>query len=124
MATILNLTQHVATTEQVASGVVEPTDKMQIQKLLTFDELPTTVELELRAFALASTAKDDPGFEGSVMIGGAPYFMATLEHTLRVFGIRALHAFSRRESIDEAQADGSIKKTQVFRHAGFIEVKG
>jgi len=124
MAKILNLTQHAATPEQIAFGVVEPTDKQHIQMLLTFNELPTTVELDTRAFALASAASDDPGFEGVVMIGGAPYFMATLEHMFRAFGIRALHAFSRRESIDEVQADGSIKKTQVFRHTGFIEVKG
>ncbi len=123
MNKILNLTQHAATSDQLAAGVVEPMNKKEVQNLLTFDKLPTAVDLDFRALALVAAAENDPRFEGAVMIGGAPFFMAPLEHMLREAGIRALYAFSQRESIDEAQADGSIKKTQVFRHAGFVEVK-
>lgn len=37
---ILNLTQHTATADQVAAGVVEPKDKKKIQEMLTFTEKP------------------------------------------------------------------------------------
>ena len=55
------------------------------------------------------------------MIGGAPFFMGPLERALRENGITPLYAFSKREAADIKQADGSIKKTQIFRHVGFVE---
>lgn len=123
MQKIINLTQHQATAEQVAAGVVEPADKKKVQALITFDEMPKDGEIESCAYEVAQCALSDPNFQGSVMIGGAPFFMAPLEHALHAYGIRTLYAFSKRESIDQLQADGSVKKTQVFRHAGFIEAK-
>ena len=74
----MNLTQHVATPEQVEAGVFEPSaeDKKMIQKLLTFDEIAET---------------------------------------------ESWHMY-QRESIDQVQPDGSVKKTAVFRHCGFVEV--
>ena len=57
-----------------------------------------------------------------VMIGGAPYFMSTLEKVLKEHGFTPLYAFSKRESIEEKMPDGSVKKVQVFRHIGFVEV--
>jgi hypothetical protein len=134
MTRILNLTQHVATPDQVAVGVFEPKNKAAVQALLTFDEMPTQAELRDRAWELKKLTtgeltapwpweNDGSAITWAVMIGGAPYFMAHLEHTFRMCGIQTLYAFAKRESVDEAQADGSIKKTQVFRHAGFIEVE-
>lgn len=122
MTKILNLTQHVATPDQIAAGIVEPALKAAVQLLITFDELPGADHLRDCAMRLSALALADPSYDGVVMIGGAPYFMAPLERALRVCGIRTLYAFAKRESVDVAQADGSIKKTQVFRHAGFVEV--
>lgn len=123
MNKILNLTQHNATPDQVAVGVVEPVNKVVAQALITFDELPTCGRLRENAEQLAVLALADPSFDGTVMIGGAPFFMAPPERAFKMRGIRTLYAFSKRESIDQAQADGSIKKTQVFRHAGFVEME-
>ncbi len=117
---ILNLTQHAATQDQVASGVVEPADKHLVQALITFDALPDAMELRAKATALAQMAAYDR-FD-TVMIGGAPFFMAPLEKALRERNIKVLYAFSQRESVDEMQKDGSVRKTHVFRHAGFVEV--
>lgn len=117
---ILNLTQHSATLEQIAAGVVEPADKHLVQALITFDNLPDANELKAKAAALAQMAAYDR-FD-TVMIGGAPFFMAPLEKALRERNIKILYAFSKRESVDELQTDGSVKKIQVFRHAGFVEV--
>ena len=117
---ILNLTQHDATPDQAVAGVVEPADKELVRALITFVDLPDARELKAKAAALAQMVAYDR-FE-TVMIGGAPFFMAPLEQALRERNIKVLYAFSKRESVDEVQKDGSVKKTQVFRHAGFVEV--
>ena len=46
--------------------------------------------------------------------------MAPLEDALRRVGIVPLYAFSIRESLDQIQPDGSVRKTAVFRHQGFV----
>lgn len=128
---ILNLTQHTATPEQ---GVVEPADKATVAGLLTFEELPTVFDIAARARALAEIARAHfdahVGYLGGgslgagkcAMIGGAPFLMSALEGALTEAGIRPLYAFSLRESAETVQPDGSVRKTQVFRHIGFVEV--
>lgn len=119
MKSILNLTQHAATAEQVTAGVVEPADKGMVQTLITFDELPTMEQVRASAEAVAELAAHAGA--SAAMIGGAPFFMGPLEVALRNRGVTPLYAFSRREAADVTQADGSVKKTQVFRHVGFVE---
>ena len=116
---ILNLTQHAATADQIAAGVVEPADKVLVRDSLTFNELPCAGDLLHSADRLAKLAQAS-GHEAA-MIGGAPFFMGPLERALAVAGVKVLYAFSVRESVDEKLPDGSVKKTQVFRHAGFVE---
>jgi hypothetical protein len=125
---IINLTQHAATPEQVAAGVVEPLDKQAVARLLTFDSLPTRAEIEARAEALATLAvgesqRDASGDWPEVLIGGAPFFMAPLERALLAARLQAVHAFSLRQSAEEKQADGSVRKVAVFRHVGFISAE-
>lgn len=120
MTTILNLTQHDATPDQVAAGVVEPADKVEIRKVITFDDLPSREHLLATADLLAGLAERMQ--VEAVMIGGAPFFMAPLERALRARGIKPLYAFSKREaSVDTHRPDGSVGKNQVFRHIGFVE---
>lgn len=133
---ILNLTQHTATQEQKAQLVVEPRMcKDKIRELLTFEEIPTKEEIEARASELAEIAASEAShYAGDtdnmiwitrVMIGGAPYLMGALEKAILEcpdWGFRPVYAFSKRESIDQPQPDGSVKKIQVFRHLGFVEV--
>ena len=118
---ILNLTQHVATPEQVLAGVVEPKNKEAVQALLTFERLPTLPEVQERAAKLAAIAAsyDCAG----VMIGGAPYLMAPLELALHDVGCggKVLYSFSERVSVEQSQPDGSVRKVQTFRHAGWVE---
>lgn len=115
---ILNLTQHTATPEQVAAGVVNAEAQATIGALLTFEFRPTMAEVRERAERLADlAAKADCD---AAMIGGAPYLMAPLEAALALRGIRPLYAFSQRESAEEIQPDGSVRKVAVFRHAGFV----
>ena len=117
---IINLTQHEATPEQIAAGVVEPSPetKAKIQQALTFDTLPSQAEIAAAAASLAWLA-DESG-EAVAMIGGAPFLMSALEEVLTEIGIRPIYAYSRRESVEQTQADGSVRKAAVFRHLGFV----
>ena len=117
---ILNLTQHGATAEQAEAGVVEPQSKGVVQSLLTFNTLPTVTEITERAKKLAILARAEGAT--AVMIGGAPFLMGALQDTLMEFDITPLFAFSVRESVETENADGSVSKTAVFRHLGFVKV--
>jgi len=139
MNRILNLTQHTPTPEQIAAGVTcgdinDLSQPREIASLLTFDTLPTPVEVRHRAERLAEIASKattlvDYGGDSGLcanerfqfaMIGGAPYLMAPLESALRAHGITPMYAFSVRESVDQVQPDGSVRKVATFRHAGFV----
>lgn len=130
---ILNLTQHAATQEQLAAGVVDlPERKLaELKALLTFDTIPTAVDLKCRAekierLAVAFLCEITPENELlddvdlAAMIGGAPFFMATLESHLKERAIRPLYAFSRRDSVEVVTPEGVVKQA-VFRHLGFYE---
>jgi len=120
--TIINLTQHAATAEQLAAGVFDVPNEGARRELLmqlTFGDLPEDGEIVERAAAVASIAM---AFGArAAMIGGAPYLMSALERELREGGITPLYAFSRRESVEEKLPDGSVRKVAVFRHLGFVE---
>ena len=118
---IINLTQHAATQDQIDQGVFDLTSYAHTQLLeyLTFHEIPTKRDLEARAEGIASLAIDSEATHA--MIGGAPYLMAPLETAIRSHGIIPLYAFSKRESVEQTQKDGSVRKVNVFRHVGFVE---
>lgn len=127
---IVNLTQHPATTEQLASGVfdLEPAARETMCEWLTFSTLPNGQEIEERARLLAGVAAGDsrtvsaPSGVNYAMIGGAPFLMSALENALIERGITPVYAFSNRESVESVQADGSVRKVNVFRHAGFVQI--
>jgi hypothetical protein len=117
---ILNLTQHTATPEQIAAGVVElgTYQRHHLTALLTFDALPSPEDIARRAEEIADIAASSD--TGSAMIGGALWLMAPLEAALRARSIAPVYAFSVRSSVDETLPDGSTRKVAVFRHAGFV----
>lgn len=119
MATIINLTQHAATAEQMAAGVADlpAAQRAKLQQLLTFDAPPTAEEIRARAETVALLAV---GHEAA-MLGGALWLMGPLTAALRAAGVRPVFAFTCREAEEQPQADGSVKKVAVFRHAGFVE---
>jgi hypothetical protein len=123
---ILNLTQHAATPEQLADGVRDLDAELRalLTAALTVEDLPTKAEILSRCqavvdIALSTEANEPPC---TVMIGGAPWMMGPLAHELREqVGCRCLFAFSKREAVETTGPDGSVKKSSVFRHAGWIE---
>ena len=139
---ILNLTQHPATPEQVAAGVFNAEDD-RIKNALTFNTLPTPQEIETKALTLATLAQhhlywhiigknehlspnedDDTVLammvDMEVMIGGAPYLMPQLEKALRVANLTPVYAFSKRESVEVILDNGDVRKTNIFKHLGFV----
>jgi hypothetical protein len=123
---VWNATQHTATADQKDQGVVDLPEEARekLCHLLTFEELPTAEVLRVRStiiagFVMAAGAK--PG--DRVMVGGAPFFMEELSHSLRSVGYQPVFAFSRRESVEKVMPDGSVQKVAVFRHLGFVETK-
>ena len=111
----------------ISRDLAQPFDRLR--ELLTFEELPTQYEVIERAEAIATLADhsaylqsggyDDPDVTHA-MIGGAPFLMEPLAHALRNRGFVPVYAFSRRESEEVVQPDGSVKKVAVFRHLGFV----
>ena len=126
---IVNLTQHPATAEQKAAGVADlPAEqRAELQQLLTFDAPPTAEDISARAHDIAELAcynglaEHDSIQPDAAMIGGALWLMAPLAEELRARGVKPVFAFTRREAEEQPQADGSVKKVAVFRHAGFVE---
>lgn len=152
--TILNLTQHVATAEQLAAGVVDLSEDLRIklQELLTFEDMPNSCTMQLRADSIARLASNffkevtvrledspldlayrldltAPGLHNfnnlgmfRVMIGGAPFFMNTLETELKRYNLRPVYAFSQRTSEYYVSPEtGHTHKTTVFKHLGFVK---
>ena len=126
---ILNLTQHLATAEQISAGVCDLPEELRgkLAALLTFNEIPESDydepdnEVRMAAKAIAKLASDFlQGQEGAAMIGGAPFLLPILAEELREVGIDPLLAFSKRETVEQPMPDGSVKKTAVFKHVGFV----
>ena len=127
---ILNLTQHVGTPDQ---GVTDLTGEARecLIALLTVDALPTREEIEQRAndivlLAIMNGLGPDDGEDpvpARAMIGGAPWMMSALEDALIDAGIEPVYAFSVRESTEQKQADGSVRKINTFRHAGWVPAR-
>ena len=122
---IINLTQHTATPEQIAQGVVDLTGEAltALRGALTFDTLPVSEDVVEAAEEIAALAASHFGVvPEAAMIGGAPFLMAALERALRVYGIKPLYAFSVRDSVEKTCPDtGAVTKTAIFKHVGFIE---
>ena len=119
--TILNLTQHTATQEQIAVGVTAH-PSLEVKTMLNFEEIPSMNELLDRAIRISQIALMElHGVETpKAMIGGAPFFMAHLEYALRAVGITPLYAFSQRVSEEVVNEDGSVTKVNKFKHLGFV----
>lgn len=118
---ILNLTQHKATQDQIDQGVVDFDDetRAKISQLLAFDEMPDRNEMIERAHKLVTILRLKNHIRCEVMIGGAPFFMYTLERALYMNEFNPVFAFSKRVSV-EKEVDGKIIKTNEFKHIGFI----
>lgn len=122
---ILNLTQHLATPDQIDQGVLDlsPDHRAQVQELLTFEELPSETHILLRADTLVMLANRLCKEAGTnrVMIGGAPWVITPLVNFFKYTRLIPLFAFSKRIVTEESDGQGGTRKVSTFRHEGWIE---
>ena len=122
--TIVHLTQHNATNDQIDAGVFnvdyDHNELDYLRSLLTFDSIPAIEDMQQRADEIAKIALRTNAKKA--MIGGAPFFMGYLETALKSVGIQPLYAFSQRVSVETTAEDGTVTKQNVFKHMGFVEV--
>lgn len=127
---IINLTQHPASADQLAEGMVDLAgDQLaDLVEALTFKTCPDRQEIIDRAEHIAELAcynglsgdEGDSPMPQSAMIGGALWLMAPLAQALRQRGIEPVFAFSVRDTVEQVQPDGSVRKVATFRHAGWV----
>lgn len=135
MTIIFNATQHATTVDQKKDNVIDMyhTNRPKMAELLTFDSLPTKEEMIERANAIGDLLLDEvSGFfvqygdldhdVYNAMIGGAPFFMGILEQELKRRGFNVYYAFSVRESVETIMDNGTVQKTNKFKHLGLIQV--
>jgi hypothetical protein len=119
---VFNLTQHEPTAGQIEAGLMprDDRDKAEVQKLITFNapEEVTPSEMRRRAMCCAMIAQAS-GHEYA-MCGGVAYFGRYLEDALIELRIKPIYSFSERASQEVHQADGSVKKTFVFKHKAWV----
>ena len=113
---IINLTQHPSSKEQIEQGVVEPKSKKEVSELLT---IFWGDDLEAKAAKLAMIAKS----YGKAMIGGAPYLMPVLEKHLKNHGVEPVYAFSDRISEEFTNDEEEVEKKMTFKHKGFYSAE-
>lgn len=122
---MLNLTQHVVTAEQLRDGAVEPDREMkaEIQKLITFDRsvIEHPEQIWNRAKTLVALIKREYPLVDKVVVGGALYFMPALVRELKEAGIQPYFSYTDRVSTETHNPDGSVTKTLVFKHLGWVE---
>ncbi len=122
---MLNLTQHALTAEQWRDGAVEPEAdvKAQIQELITFDRsvIEHPEQILNRAKALVSLIKREYPLVNQAVVGGALYFMPALVRELKEVGIQPYFSYTDRVSQETHNPDGSVTKTLVFKHLGWVE---
>lgn len=122
---MLNLTQHALTAEQWRDGAVEPEPdvKAEIQKLITFDRsvMEHPEQIWNRAKALTALIKREYPLVNQAVVGGALYFMPALVRELKEAGIQPFFSYTDRVSTETQNPDGSVTKTLVFKHLGWVE---
>lgn len=120
MARVVNLTQHKATEEQLAEGVIDlpEEDRAYLQTLLTFNQIPQSSLIATRAADIADIAVKYGATHA--MIGGAPFLMSQMEAALKAQGVQPLYSFTQRVTEEQTQQDGTVKKVALFRHEGFV----
>jgi hypothetical protein len=114
-AEIFNLTKHRSTWREQKMGVIEPTwrVKKEIIGLQSFPEIPDQENLDKRAHRLAGIAK----LSGCkrALIGGASFFMSTLEMALCYHGIFPVFSWNLKNDSNEWQFGGFVESALVMK---------
>ena len=113
---MINLTQHLATSEQgpmTAQAVDNPT----VLAALTVQPSAPRQELTSQVKLLVNWVQEYP--VQPVMVGGHFCLTLKLAKELRWLGYLVVQSESAREVRETRQADGTVKKISVFKHQGW-----
>jgi hypothetical protein len=114
---ILNLTRHAPTPEQRAEGVGDPpAEWLDVSRFNDPDAVWS--DMVFATYMAVRLAREAGATHA--MIGGPAYLMPPLAEALHEAGIKPLFSFSVRESEEQIQPDGSVRKVTVFRHQGWV----
>lgn len=120
LKSVLNLTQHNKSEEQVEVFEPNSEDKESIKKLLLFTEMPDHSELLDRAEKIAKIASKYECEQAMIM--GAPFFLGYLEDALKEENITPVYSFTQRISQEYVDENGKTIKQSVPKHEGFVKV--
>lgn len=115
---IINLTQNLATAEQIKAGVQEPSAKKELERLLTFESMPDMGEIVARANAIADIAHKEGA--DAALIDGVAFLMHPLHMALEKKGIEPLYAFYDCRLVKKVVGK-AVMKNNVREHVGFIK---
>jgi hypothetical protein len=123
MKTIFNCTSHTLTAEQrVGFDVVELPADLKAQWGQVTELSKEGIADDVVSIVTQTFAGSGYGFEGVVLVQGHPGVTYMVISRLKGMpGIVPVYAESVRDSVEEQQPDGSVKKMSVFRHLGFRE---
>lgn len=118
--TILNLTQHRATPDQIEAGVIDlkEVDRAIFSDIITFKKLPN--RLQIAAAVSMAVSLCARYYAEKAMIGGAPFLIEPMVTGLKKSSIQPVFAFSKRVSKEVVKDDGTVEKVSVFKHEGFM----
>lgn len=132
MSIIINTLNHVMTPEQVASlpveGEIVHVRDWAPELAPMFTNSPSDADAIRAGVRAVIGSIESKGVVGIILPGGSPAWMFALA---RLIGQREgaavcmnypryLFAHSERVSVEEPQPDGSVRKTAVFQHRGWI----
>jgi hypothetical protein len=136
MATFINFTRYQTTPAQKAAGILDIPDNYYeaLVELLLFEisPIPTQIDLQERAMQVVSLyeqyieenkhALDQLSQPVIPMIGGAPFFLGTLEVEFISCGYNCAYPITKREKIEQVGPSNIVRKQAVFSHLGMVVI--
>jgi hypothetical protein len=120
---IFNCTSHALTPEQKEGmEVIELPADLKAQWGQVTEESKEGLADDVVAIVTQALSGTGYGFGSMVLVQGHPGATYMVVSRLKGMpGIVPVYAESVRDSVEEKQSDGSVKKMSVFRHLGFRE---
>ena len=118
--TIINLTQHDATQDQLDAGVVNLIGEAayKLKQAYRFNYVPSAEEKNRRVREIVQIAIDCKAEKA--LLDGPAWLTSALERELAVHEISAVYSFSMYPIIMTMEGDGTLVKRQRIKHMTFI----
>lgn len=122
---LYNISNHVLTSEQVEDSM----KRLAVQEII---ELPEDIKKEfgnvtpdkindIAKKIIDFVTKDNRNEEVIVHLAGQPALVVLLVNCFASINIKTIYSFSERKSVETINGDGTVVKTNVFKHQGWYE---